>query len=522
MLLKFLKNNDINIILIYLIIGLILNFNKKSNILACGMCGYSGKDDFNADKIKQLLLSNISRGMHSTGIYNNGVIEKDSVNAIEFLAKNEIIPSTLFMGHDRHATVGGKSDSKNAHPFQYGTIIGQHNGTLTNHWELARGHNKTMADYDVDSQVLIHELSLDKDRFTGLQKFEGAAALIWHNTDYPNRLYCFRNSARPLYRGSINENMYISSIEESLMLIGCSTIREFKEGYVYPIENGKILPVKHIVRKTKKQKGNNFKHNATKDNTRSDKSIVTSQLSSWVKFTGGYNGYTNDALEIGTWYNVEEEASNNLYKIRLAEKAYIYEYSKYFSEFEKLDINGHVYVTELDKSGYFEVGEILFLRGLEMNKVKDRVDAVLEKLTDDDHVYTWASKFIRNASIQEVEDFIHSSTENIISKTAISDEQLFDDFENNKMFFDDDDNRLGNIYAEIGAGYENLIKIRTELDKVSKIIDTAFVLHDMPKLSTNDLIDIDEKVTEAFGISDSEINRIFDKVFEENSDLYEG
>lgn len=208
----------------------------------CGIVGFSGKNNFNKDKIIQLLLINsFVRGMDSTGIYSpKNKLVKLCNSADDFLNKVNIKEDTMLMAHARAATVGNKHFQINAHPFQIGNITLLHNGTLINHWALLRKYGLDIKDYDVDSQVLCGIINKTQN-FNVLSEYNGAAALLINNSEQPNILYAYRNNDRPLFKGFINGDMYISSIESSLKLIGCVHIKSFKKDIMYAIKDGLIL-----------------------------------------------------------------------------------------------------------------------------------------------------------------------------------------------------------------------------------------------------------------------------------------
>jgi hypothetical protein len=73
-----------------------------------------------------------------------------------------------------------------------------------------------------------------------LTEIIGGCAVIYTDTN-TNKLYVYRNADRPLYRGMIENSMYMSSIEASLKTIGCDKITEFKQDTLYEIVEGKIV-----------------------------------------------------------------------------------------------------------------------------------------------------------------------------------------------------------------------------------------------------------------------------------------
>lgn len=209
----------------------------------CGQLGYSGVDPFNVQNIKTLIYINaLERGDDATGIYSplNG-LKKDNIKGWNFVTDPniEIVPDTIFMGHVRSATVGNNT-CLNAHPFERGNCVLQHNGTLKNHWDLLKKYDLKLNDYNVDSDCLAG--IIDKcDSASPLKEIDGAAAVIFHDKRQPDKLFVFRNAERPLFRGHIGPNMYISSIKETLEIIGCINIKEFKENMLYTIDKGLIL-----------------------------------------------------------------------------------------------------------------------------------------------------------------------------------------------------------------------------------------------------------------------------------------
>lgn len=208
----------------------------------CGLIGFSGPTNkkFNVDKIKTLLFYNQERGKDSLGFYTpTGGLFKETGKPIDIIIKNgfNIPVDNMFIGHVRAATVG-VVNKNNAHPFQYGELVLAMNGTLSNHWSLCTEYKLDQKQYDVDTQVLAAIIAKTKTKEV-LSKIAGGCALLFTDTK-TNTLYAYRNSERPLFRGTIDGCMYLSSIEESLKLIGCSNVKMLKENYLYEIVAGEI------------------------------------------------------------------------------------------------------------------------------------------------------------------------------------------------------------------------------------------------------------------------------------------
>jgi len=209
----------------------------------CGIVGFSGPKDrsLNADKIKLLLFYNQERGKDSLGFYTpkEGIYKEIGKPEEQMMKASFSIPeSNLFIGHVRAATVGDVNKN-NAHPFKYDNIVLLMNGTLTNHWALAREYELIQKDFEVDTQVLAAIISKTQSKDV-LGKVFGGCAVLYVDTK-TEKMYAFTNGQRPLFRGTLNGCMYISSIENSLKLIGCLDVKSFKDNYFYEIDNGRIM-----------------------------------------------------------------------------------------------------------------------------------------------------------------------------------------------------------------------------------------------------------------------------------------
>ena len=216
----------------------------------CGIVGFSGKENFNKDKINLLMVWNsFERGKDSTGIYTpKNQIQKEVKVATEFLNNIPFEEDNFLIAHVRAKTVGANI-AKNAHPFKEDNVILCHNGTLRNHYGLLRKYDLKYQDFDVDSHIICGIMAKEKN-FKVLSEIEGAAAMLITDTNNPSIMYVFRNADRPLFKGTIDGGMYISSIKESLEVIGCKNVKEFKENYLYTIKDGLIQgTAKRIVNK---------------------------------------------------------------------------------------------------------------------------------------------------------------------------------------------------------------------------------------------------------------------------------
>ena len=76
----------------------------------CGLVGFVANEGRTSDinALTMLMLSNMKRGEHASGMYFGTEVIKDSDIVDIFLSKNQIESSSLFIGHVRQATIGLK------------------------------------------------------------------------------------------------------------------------------------------------------------------------------------------------------------------------------------------------------------------------------------------------------------------------------------------------------------------------------------------------------------------------------
>jgi len=142
----------------------------------CGIFGGIGKVD--PAIIRALAIANRERGTDSLGFFDSRMrMEKAAGDPMDLLpAMNDFILEAckgwFVAGHTRLATRGAKTD-RNAHPFQYGLVVGSHNGVV-------QAPNR----YEVDSEYLIDLLDLNTNYQTALEKVPGYWGLSWFDGRY--------------------------------------------------------------------------------------------------------------------------------------------------------------------------------------------------------------------------------------------------------------------------------------------------------------------------------------------------
>jgi predicted glutamine amidotransferase len=198
----------------------------------CGLVGMVGTlEHKHKQAMKELLFLDTLRGKDSTGLAavkrNRSVLtRKMTIPGYEFIEHPLVERAMshndqLWIGHNRFKTTGDISRS-NAHPFEVlddqGDIIliGAHNGTLTNKYELDRliGGDKL----DTDSEALFNYLTIAPTFKEAIGKARGAWSLVfWDPTT--DSLHFLRNEERPLVYAYSKDHKVLVWASEAWMLI---------------------------------------------------------------------------------------------------------------------------------------------------------------------------------------------------------------------------------------------------------------------------------------------------------------
>lgn len=268
----------LNVVLILMLLSSVYNYIFKRNVystLNCGIFAWTGvsSDKFSPFIFNVLGVYNDSRGGDSCGVYFN----KNSITGIktdakyEALVKSQKLHTTIkpgkypiVIGHCRKASVGAVSELnvqptllRNAAKGDKLMYVQAHNGTITNHKELAKKYGIEIIAEESDSVVMAK--LIEKVGFDILLEYEGSAAFVMYFVKEPNVLYVFHGESkvytmvaeeRPLHYIQIpGSGTYISSEAPPLEFIGNGNkATSFKYNIVYKLVGDQVEEFKKVER----------------------------------------------------------------------------------------------------------------------------------------------------------------------------------------------------------------------------------------------------------------------------------
>jgi hypothetical protein len=287
--------------------------NIFKNTPMCGLFGFIGtnpQECFSWDKFNILGWFNDSRGGDACGrvvgnLYQHGVDSLKTYKEFAMATKNPSsdVIDNIILGHCRKASSGGKNEiytqpiilrkkdvnikaikdteiKAKVKALKNDDIVcsGIHNGTIDNYLILAPKYGVPIIEHN-DSKVLLNILFYGNHKV--LTEYVGTAALVWHN-HVTDRTYIYKGSSksysysttdneeRPLYWWYAKDNnLYLSSIEDSLLFIGA------KKDEIFDIDCNKLYVFKGGVKVEKEisfDRSNSFQNefayttNTTKGN----------------------------------------------------------------------------------------------------------------------------------------------------------------------------------------------------------------------------------------------------------------
>jgi hypothetical protein len=212
-----------------------------------------------------MLLEIQSRGMDATGIAYPAPDGKFQIHKIDqpaalFVRQRLCVPKrqTTAIMHTRFATQGHESFNGNNHPIPAGTVVGVHNGMISNDWSLFMDIKKVVGrpvrQADVDSEAIFALLGyIDQPVTKSLEEIRGSAAIAWYDRakgSDPEVLHLARLNGSPLIICETEGGSLLFASTKAAILKGLEAghlmpkkIREVEEGVYLTVLDGEIRTV---------------------------------------------------------------------------------------------------------------------------------------------------------------------------------------------------------------------------------------------------------------------------------------
>jgi glutamine phosphoribosylpyrophosphate amidotransferase len=180
----------------------------------CGIAGFSLTKNCSidvAEATRVLLASVAERGADAAGCAyvdpSDGiVVNKQPGGASTFLEVVEV-PASIrqLVLHVRDFTKGRPSLMANNHPIRHGSIVGVHNGKISNDDAIFEtlGRARFEEGMTVDSEAIFAALDdAGEDQALALERLTGSLATCWFDERRPGSLFLARGYGRPLWTAS--------------------------------------------------------------------------------------------------------------------------------------------------------------------------------------------------------------------------------------------------------------------------------------------------------------------------------
>ena len=194
----------------------------------CGIAGYSLNIDSDLDRTfaAQALLAGIAeRGADAVGYaYRSSgsvAVHKQRSGASALLDRVSIPEdSTQVLVHVRDYTKGHPTIESNNHPVRHGSVVGIHNGIITNDEEIFARHRfvRSAPDMTVDSAAIFALAQRSDSRAEALEELRGSMASAWMDERRADVLFLARGVGRPLWVGRGDQEVLFASTEATLKL----------------------------------------------------------------------------------------------------------------------------------------------------------------------------------------------------------------------------------------------------------------------------------------------------------------
>lgn len=135
----------------------------------------------------------------------------------EALGAMQVSPNiTWWVGHVRAATNGDPCYMGNNHPVEHGSIVGVHNGVISNYESILKKTGRQDPKAKVDSEAIfaaIHKWGHAK----GLSRVIGSMVVVYVDKRYPHSLRIARSQQRPLVLAKTPAGSLMFASEEEIL-----------------------------------------------------------------------------------------------------------------------------------------------------------------------------------------------------------------------------------------------------------------------------------------------------------------
>ena len=223
----------------------------------CGIAGYSLGSESPVERTlaAQALLAGIAeRGADAVGYAHRAGDGAAAVTKLRGGASallDEIaVPATASSAliHVRDFTKGHPDIDANNHPIRHGSVVGVHNGVLSNDDELLEryGIERHEPAMTVDSEAIFALMELRRSNPRALSELRGTMAAGWLDEREPEAIFLARGVARPLWIGRTHAALFFASTRRALTIVEAALglrleTEQLRQGRLLEVRAGRIV-----------------------------------------------------------------------------------------------------------------------------------------------------------------------------------------------------------------------------------------------------------------------------------------
>jgi glucosamine 6-phosphate synthetase-like amidotransferase/phosphosugar isomerase protein len=228
----------------------------------CGIGGYSLGPGSSVPRTlaAQALLAGIAeRGADAVGYAFRAPEEPVDVTKLRGGASallDEIaVPAeaTTALVHVRDFTKGHPDVEANNHPIRHGSVIGVHNGVISNDDDVLARHGieRAAPEMTVDSEAIFALMEATAHEPRALRELHGTMAAAWVDESRPGTLFLARGLSRPLWIGRSGLDLFFASTRRALTIVEAALrvrlqATELRQGKFLVVADGRIVRIRRF------------------------------------------------------------------------------------------------------------------------------------------------------------------------------------------------------------------------------------------------------------------------------------